>query len=216
MLIKYTERMLLALTGLLVCVMASAAGVSEDALSITESQLVSEIQSVKAIHCDFSQSLVDKNAKLLQSFQGEIAYQRPDQFYWHAGEPLSQTIASNGDKIWHLDTDLEQLIVQSYLDQADQALLLSVLQKPASLFDNYHAVSSETKEHERYYSLSAKHQSAALASLRISFYKTQLTRFEFVDGLTQTTTIVLSNCDKYLAMPSFVLEAPEGFDIIHE
>ena len=179
-------------------------------------QLVDAIQQVKEIHCHFSQQTLDKKGGVLQSFQGELAYQRPDHFYWQAGEPMAQKIVSDGKTIWHLDEDLEQLVVQSYDEQADQALLLSVLQKPQSLFDTYEIKSIEKKNQTRHFSLEPKKKPAALNALALTFNNDSLAAFKFEDSLGQNTEINLSGCSDFSAMPEFTIAPPADFDIIYE
>lgn len=195
---------------ILTCASASVLGTND------QLTLIQTIKQVNAIHCDFSQSTLDNEGDVLQAFNGELAYQRPDHFYWHAEEPMAQKIVSDGQKIWHLDEDLEQLIIQSYKDQADQALLLSVLQKPDSLFETYKIKSVTKSGTKASYNLQPKKKPAALNALSLQFEGGKLRAFNFEDALSQKTQIKLLACDKYKAMPLFTIDAPKDFDVIYE
>ena len=193
---------------------------ADDKIEANEQTLIQLISKTDVLHCQYQQRSFDKEKHALQNFTGVIAYQRPHNFYWSAGEPLLQTIVSDGKFIWHLDKDLEQVVVQSYQSQAESALLLSVLEAPETLFKTYQVAAVESDLEKTIdstrYQLSAKASGAPLKSLSLTFTGKHLSAFSFVDNLQQTTTITFESCDALSALPSFSLKIPKGFDAIYE
>jgi len=70
---------------------------------------VAQTQSARAV---FSQQVMDKDGKTVQSGSGRVAFQRPGKFRWEYLKPYEQLIVGDGEKLWVFDKDLSQVTVK--------------------------------------------------------------------------------------------------------
>ena len=62
--------------------------------------LVERLSGMHAFQADFIQTVMDGRGTMLQTTSGEMAVQRPGQFYWQAHPPLEQLVVSDGEQLW--------------------------------------------------------------------------------------------------------------------
>lgn len=75
------------------------------------------IASTRSGQADFSQDVLDKNGKKIQSASGTMQFVRPGKFRWVYRKPYEQLIVGDGAKFWLYDADLNQVTVKK-LDAA--------------------------------------------------------------------------------------------------
>lgn len=80
-------------------------------------QLKSFLRDVRTVKAQFSQAVLDKNGKTLQSASGTMQFSRPGKFRWTYSKPYEQLIVGDGVKLWVYDMDLNQVTVKK-LDAA--------------------------------------------------------------------------------------------------
>jgi chaperone LolA len=83
----------------------------------TIDKLKSFIASTHAGQANFTQEVLDKNGKKIQSASGVMQFVRPGKFRWVYQKPYEQLIVGDGEKFWLYDTDLNQVTVKK-LDAA--------------------------------------------------------------------------------------------------
>lgn len=80
-------------------------------------KLKTYIASTHSGQANFTQDVLDKNGKKLQSASGTMQFERPGKFRWSYQKPYEQLIVGDGAKFWLYDTDLNQVTVKK-LDAA--------------------------------------------------------------------------------------------------
>ncbi|OIR11651.1 outer-membrane lipoprotein carrier protein precursor [mine drainage metagenome] len=75
------------------------------------------VVSTHSAQADFTQEVLDKNGKRIQSASGTMQFERPGRFRWVYKKPYEQLIVGDGKKFWMYDTDLNQVTVKK-LDAA--------------------------------------------------------------------------------------------------
>jgi len=80
-------------------------------------KLKSFIANTRSAQASFTQELVDKNGKRLQTSSGIMQFTRPGKFRWTYEKPYEQVIVGDGVKFWLYDVDLNQVTVKK-LDAA--------------------------------------------------------------------------------------------------
>lgn len=75
------------------------------------------IANTHSAQANFTQELLDKNGKRLQSASGTLQFMRPGKFRWVYQKPYAQIIVGDGKKFWLYDPDLNQVTVKE-LDAA--------------------------------------------------------------------------------------------------
>jgi len=75
------------------------------------------IASTHSGQANFTQDVLDKGGKKIQSASGTMQFVRPGKFRWAYQKPYEQLIVGDGEKFWLYDTDLNQVTVKK-LDTA--------------------------------------------------------------------------------------------------
>lgn len=181
-------------------------------------ELVALLSKFQAYHAQFAQQSFDQNGEELQSLTGVMKLQKPDHFYWESNEPYAQKLVSDGKTIWHYDADLEQVVIQEYAKQAEQAPILVVLRDPQSLAKAYKMAHVERKNANVQFFLKALDKNATLKTVELGFTDGVLSRLGFVDSLQQKTTIDFSAAVLNEKMDAGLFEfiLPEGVDVLYE
>ena len=75
------------------------------------------IAATHSAQANFTQVVLDRNGKRIQSASGTMQFQRPGKFRWTYQKPYEQLIVGDGVKFWLYDVDLNQVTVKK-LDAA--------------------------------------------------------------------------------------------------
>jgi chaperone LolA len=175
---------------------------------------VSQTQSARA---DFTQKVLDKSGKPVQSSSGKLSFSRPGKFRWEYRKPYEQLIVGDGRKLWVYDKELNQVTVKK--------LEGSLGSSPAALL----AGSNELEEH---YNLDAKGAKGGLEWLeayprssdtmfqrvRMGFKGDTLDTMELYDQLGQVTVIRFNRVERNpkLAAGAFDFTPPAGVDVLED
>jgi len=88
-----------------------------DAHAAATDKLKSFISATRSAQANFTQEVLDKNGKRIQSASGTMQFVRPGKFRWSYEKPFEQLIVGDGKKFWLYDIDLNQVTVRK-LDAA--------------------------------------------------------------------------------------------------
>jgi outer membrane lipoprotein carrier protein len=181
-------------------------------------ELIALLTVLKTYQAEFSQYSYDQKGVELQHLEGEMVLHKPDNFYWESKDPFAQKLISNGRTIWHYDADLEQVVIQEYAKQAEQAPILVILRDAASLSQSYKVVDVKRKESIVTFHLAALEKNTALTAVELSFTESQLSQLGFTDNLQQKTVMMFSNIvmNEAVAAALFEFILPEGVDVLYE
>jgi outer membrane lipoprotein carrier protein len=80
-------------------------------------KLKSFMASTHSAQANFTQEVLDKKGKRIQSASGTMQFERPGKFRWEYRKPYEQLIVGDGKKFWMYDVDLNQVTVKK-LDAA--------------------------------------------------------------------------------------------------
>jgi len=75
------------------------------------------IAATHSAQANFTQEVMDKGGKRIQSASGAMQFERPGKFRWEYRKPYEQIIVGDGKKFWMYDVDLNQVTVKK-LDAA--------------------------------------------------------------------------------------------------
>src|SRR5689334_4293065 len=96
-------RVLVLLAALLLAVPAFAGSIEK------LNAFVKQTQSARSA---FTQKVLDKSGKAIQSSSGVLAFSRPGKFRWEYRKPNEQLIVGDGERLWIYDPDLNQVTVK--------------------------------------------------------------------------------------------------------
>ncbi|RKQ96342.1 outer membrane lipoprotein carrier protein [Kushneria sinocarnis] len=193
---------------------AQAADSSSPAQRLTEL-----LEPLKTYSADFQQKVVSQadQGGSMQNASGHMWLSRPGRFRWEVSEPYSQTVVSDGEKIYLHDPDLQQVSIRP-LDQRvthTPALLLSG--QADELTDSY-SVTRRQQGTTEIFTLSPKTNETLFESLDMTFRSEQLTGLDLTDSTGQQTRISFSNIrvNPQIDEARFRFRIPEGADVIRD
>lgn len=173
-----------------------------------------KLAAMQNFSANFSQKTF-ADGKLLQKVEGKIRWQQPDAFYWQALEPQAQILVGDGEKIYHYDQDLEQVLVQDYQTQKQHSPLMMILSNKNHIKKFYRVIEMPAQT-QTIYELSAKDKKAPVQKVLLMF-SPKLTAMHFIDSLQQKTEISFSAVSTQKVDSSlFEFSVPEGVDVLHE
>ena len=180
-------------------------------------QLESELTKLQTFEANFVQQNYAVGRMAEESTSGRFLLQRPNQFMWQTYSPFAQTITSNGEAIWTLDDDLEQVII-SPLDEEIQNAPILLLAREHTDLEKLFTIEKEEEEedNEVYYVLNPVDNSGNFERIRIGFTNDMLSVLELFDSLGQMTRITMTNVrmNPVLDPSVFSPEIPDDFDVI--
>ena len=179
-------------------------------------QLITKIKNIKSMSANFNQTLINNQSHMNISSKGYMSLKKPVYFKWVTTYPNSQTIVSNGKKLWIYDEDLEQVIIKNISNNLSQTPYLILLSKNVNTINkifNVNEISDNNfiltpKEDDVIKSISIKFSSEnKLESLGITTNVGQFTQIKF-------SNIKLNNSN--IKINDFNFKIPKGSDVINE
>lgn len=186
--------------------------------------LLEKLEQLKTFQAQFQQVTKGVDGDLLQQQAGHMMAMRPNRFRWQIAEPYNQLIVCNGEKVWIIDDDLEQVTVQG-LDQDmanTPALLLSGhLQEIETAFNVVLLDKSDHNEkasHRFQLMPIVQSEEGLFASLTLYFYQNRLTEMVLLDHLGQLTQVTFQEVVQKQEVKSalFSPTIPAGYDVIEQ
>lgn len=204
-------------------------------------KLKSFIGNIHSAQADFTQEVLDKGGKRIQSATGTMQFVRPGKFRWSYQKPYEQIIVGDGVKFWLYDVDLNQVTVKK-LDAAlgsSPAALLSgsneierdfILkdggcdpraeaqpQAASQVAGANTAACGSGKSGLEWLEAKPKTQDASFESIRMAFNaKSELLIMELRDTFGHLTVLHFSNILRNPQFPPqlFKFEPPAGADVL--
>ncbi len=180
----------------------------------TLTQFLKELRTLQA---HFEQKLYSEKGKLLETSQGQMFIQRPNQFRWNYQQPYQQLIVADQKKIWIYDQDLDQVTIRN-LDKAlgsTPALLLSSGNK---LEEDFFITPLSAHSSLSRFDLRPKDAQAQFTSIRITLQGQTLQSLELEDNLSQRSVIIFNQIKRNEPLDEglFIFTPPAGADIVED
>lgn len=176
------------------------------------------IASTHSGQADFTQIVLDKNGKKIQSASGAMQFQRPGKFRWTYQKPYEQLIVGDGEKFWLHDVDLNQVTVKK-LDAAlgsSPAALLSgnnEIERSFALKDN------GNRDGLDWLQALPKAKDTSFEKILMAFNaQSDLAIMELYDAFGQKTVLHFFNMKRnpQLSAQLFKFVPPKGADVLGE
>ena len=68
------------------------------------------VRDTQTARAEFTQTVTDKNGRMVQQASGEFAIARPGRFRWNVEKPYKQLLVGDGERVWIYDADLNQVV----------------------------------------------------------------------------------------------------------
>lgn len=176
---------------------------------------VKETHSVRAV---FSQTLLDKKARALQTTSGTMEFERPGKFRWVYEKPYEQLIVGDGVKVWFYDRDLNQITVRK-LDLAIGSSPAALLAGSSAIEANFVLSEIGLQGELEWLEAKPRGKEGTFELVRLGFTPAgTLMAMELHDSFGQTTVLKFSRLEKNpkLAAELFKFVPPKGADVISD
>jgi len=197
---------------LLFCLTASVA--QADAIS----SLKSFIQNARTVRAEFSQTVLDKNTRVVQRGSGVMQFERPGKFRWVYEKPYEQLIVGDGARIWFYDHDLNQVTVRK-LDAAIGSSPAALLAGSGNIETDFDLEEIGLQGDTEWLEARPKAKESTFEWVRLGFSrKGTLKAMELHDHFGQTTVLAFAGLEQNsrLAPELFKFNPPPGADVISE
>ncbi len=176
------------------------------------------IVATHSAQADFTQTVLNKSGKRLQSASGTMQFMRPGKFRWAYHKPYEQLIVGDGAKFWLHDVDLNQVTVK----KMDEALGSS----PAALLSGNNEIErgfvlEDLGERDGLDWLQAtpRTQDTSFEKILMAFNaQSDLLIMELYDAFGHKTVLKFSNMKRnpQLSPTLFKFVPPKGADVLGE
>jgi outer membrane lipoprotein carrier protein len=179
-------------------------------------QLAEKLESIKSLSAHFQQDAISSDGRSKRE-SGEMQMKRPDLFRWVTTEPFQQEIVAHGKKVWMVDNDLQQVIVQNQDARMANTPAQLLTGNARELLKQY-TVSVYSRDRQEKYTLTPRKESDLFEKLDIDFRQGVLASIELNDSLGGKRRILFSEVkeNRDLADKLFEVKPPKDYDVIDE
>ena len=202
-------RLALVLLGIAVGSAAHAAGSIEKLKAF-----VAQTQSARAI---FTQQVMDKDGKTIQSGSGRVAFQRPGKFRWTYDKPNKQVLVGDGSKLWIHDPDLNQVTVKR-IDRAISSTPAALLAGKDDITALFTLRDAGAADGLNWVEATPKAQDTGFDKVRLGLQGRTLAAMELFDSLGGHTLLRFSDLKSNapVSADSFRFSPPKGADVLED
>ena len=176
------------------------------------------IAATRSGQADFSQTVLDKNGKRIQSASGTMQFVRPGKFRWAYQKPYEQIIVGDGAKFWLHDVELNQVTVRK-LDAALGSSPAALLAGKNEIESSFSLKDSGDKEGLEWLEASPKTQDTSFEKIRMAFNsQSELVVMELQDSFGHNTVLRFTKMQRnpQLSPQLFKFVPPQGADVLGE
>jgi outer membrane lipoprotein carrier protein len=184
----------------------------------TTEKLKNFISSTRSGQANFTQDVLDKNDKKIQSASGIMQFVRPGKFRWVYLKPYEQLIVGDGEKFWLFDADLNQVTVKK-LDAALGSSPAALLSGSNEIERGFTLKDGGKKDGLDWLEATPKTPDTSFDSIFMAFdAQSNLVVMELHDAFGHKTVLRFSNLQKnpQLSSQLFRFTPPKGADVLGE
>ena len=173
------------------------------------------VRDTQTARASFTQTVTDKNGRLVQQASGEFAIARPGKFRWNVDKPYKQLLVGDGERVWIYDADLNQ-VVKRRNDKAlgtTPAALLAGKEDVERAFDWRDLPAADGLD---WLGATPKDKESSFSDIRLGFEASGLAALEIFDNFGQRTSIRLTQLERNPKLPPdlFKFTPPKGADVV--
>ncbi|OOZ40731.1 outer membrane lipoprotein carrier protein LolA [Solemya elarraichensis gill symbiont] len=168
---------------------------------------------LKTLKADFSQ-FIESDDGVTHSQKGVLYLSRPGKFRWDYEGDEAQLIVADGNRVWLLDRDLEQVSHQSQ-ETALRGTPAQLLADEAGVETHFTVIGSSSDGGVEWTDLAPKEADSQVELVRIGFSGEQLASLEMQDKFGQTTRFIFSDVKRNPALDRelFKFVTPPSMDV---
>ncbi len=176
------------------------------------------VQGTRTVRATFTQTLIDRDMRILQKTTGTMQFERPGKFRWTYEKPYEQLIIGDGVRVWFYDYDLNQVTVRK-LDLAIGSSPAALLAGNGAIESNFTLSENGAQGGLEWLEARPKNKEGTFELVRLGFTPAGvLTAMELRDNFGQTTMLIFSGLEKNprLGTDVFKFTPPKNADVISD
>ena len=176
------------------------------------------ISSTHAGQANFTQDVVDKEGKKIQSASGSMQFIRPGKFRWAYLKPYEQLIVGDGEKFWLYDADLNQVTVKK-LDAALGSSPAALLSGNNEIERGFVLNDIGNRQGLDWLQAKPRTQDTSFDKILMAFdSQSNLSVMELYDAFGHKTILRFTNMQRNPTLPPqlFKFVPPKGADVLGE
>jgi outer membrane lipoprotein carrier protein len=192
------------------------------ASSVAEARAIDSLKSfihnARTVRAEFAQTVLDRNARVVQKGNGVMQFERPGKFRWIYEKPYEQLIVGDGARIWFYDHDLNQVTVRK-LDAAIGSSPAALLAGSGNIESEFNLEEIGLQGDTEWLEARPKAKESTFEWVRLGFTPTGVLKaMELHDHFGQTTVLIFAGLQQNakLAPELFKFNPPAGADVISE
>jgi chaperone LolA len=181
-------------------------------------KLKSFIAATNSAQAEFTQTVLEKSGKKIQSASGNMQFVRPGKFRWSYQKPYEQLIVGDGAKFWLYDVDLNQ-VTEKKLDAALGSSPAALLSGNNEIERNFVLKEDGVTDNMEWLQATPKNAETSFETIRMGFNaQSDLVVMELHDAFGHTTVLRFANLKRnpQLAQSLFKFVPPRGADVLGE
>jgi chaperone LolA len=176
------------------------------------------IASTHSGQANFTQDVLDKGGKKIQSASGTMQFVRPGKFRWAYQKPYEQLIVGDGEKFWLYDTDLNQVTVKK-LDAALGSSPAALLSGNNEIERGFVLKDMGSRDGQDWMQATPRTPDTSFEKILMAFdAQSNLAIMELHDAFGHKTVLRFSNMQRnpQLSPTLFKFVPPKGADVLGE
>ncbi len=181
------------------------------------SKLQRFLAEVDTLSAQYEQSVLDLENGTTGRFQGTLYISRPGKFLWDYTEPTIKQILADGDTVYIIDDELEQITYVSQ-ERALKGTPASVLINKGRLEDRFELIDLGNSQQMDWVELIPRDPESQFVRVLLAFMGDDLRRLEMTDQLGQVTRFQFYNVERNPALQAdlFKFKQRSGFDFLDD
>lgn len=176
------------------------------------------IKDARTVQAEFSQTLLDKSAQVIQESTGTMLFERPGKFRWIYKTPYEQLIVGDGDKVWFYDEDLNQVTVRQ-LDLAIGSSPAALLAGNSAIEENFEIAELGMQSQIEWLEAVPKTSESSFEFIQLGFSQNGMLQLMVLrDNFGQTTLLTFTDLKQNIDLPTdtFTFVPPDDADVISD
>jgi outer membrane lipoprotein carrier protein len=172
---------------------------------------------VHSFEASFDQTVLDEGLNVLQESTGRLYLERPDRFRWDYDKPYKQHIVADGKQIWVYDVELAQVTVRQ-MSSGLASTPATLLAGTGKLEKTFHIKNLGKQGKLDWVELVPRNKDGGFEDIRVGFEGRKLRQLDMVDGLGQTTRVILRDNreNPRISKKRFTFTVPKGVDVVKQ
>ncbi len=182
-----------------------------------QQKLDSFLHNLDTFSARFEQSVLDTENSRTGRFQGDLYISRPGRFRWDYSEPDKREILADGDTVYIIDDELEQITYVSQ-SRALKGTPASILINQGDLKERFEVIDIGASQSMDWVELIPRDEESQFIRILLAFMGDDLRRLEMTDKLGQITRFKFYDVKRNPVLDEeiFVFKRRHGFDLMED